>query len=161
MARKAKDKRVLFFFFFVSEVAFYFFGLFDVCMKQCRPTVNWNFILLSYSFKKKKEEIMPQRCYVAYTNLKCIYSLSPLKTMFANPWWRWKWSRSVMSHSLQPPWTVAYEAPPFMEFSRKEYWKTAWVCCFHLQGIFLTQGSNPVLPHCKQMLLPSTPGICY
>ena len=84
---RPKINGFFFFFFFVSEVAFYFFGLFDVCMKQCRPTVNWNFILLIYSFKKKKkEEIMPQRCYVAYTNLKCIYSLSPLKTMFANPW---------------------------------------------------------------------------
>ena len=25
-------------------------------------------------------------------------------------------------------------------------------CHFHLQGIFLTQGSNPGLPHCRQML---------
>ena len=25
-------------------------------------------------------------------------------------------------------------------------------CHFHLQGIFLTQGSNPVLPHCRQTL---------
>ena len=160
MARKAKDKRVFVFFFSVSEVAFYFFGLFDVCMKQCCPTVNWNFILLSSFLKKKKsEEVMPQRC-VAYKNLKCIL-LSPLKTMFANPWWRWKRSRSVMSYSLRPPRTVAYEAPPSMEFPRQEYWKTAWVCHFHLQGIFLTHGSNPGLPHCKQMLLPSTPGIWY
>ena len=55
MARKAKDKR-FFFFFSVSEVAFYFFGLFDVCMKQCCPTVNWNFILLSCYLKKKKSQ---------------------------------------------------------------------------------------------------------
>ena len=27
-----------------------------------------------------------------------------------------------------------------------------------LQGIFPTQGSNPGLPHCGQMLLPSEPG---
>ena len=25
-------------------------------------------------------------------------------------------------------------------------------CHFHLQGIFPTQGSNPGLPHCRQML---------
>ena len=35
------------------------------------------------------------------------------------------------------PWTVAYQAPPSMGFSRQEYWSG-----FHflLQGIFLTQG---------------------
>ena len=30
--------------------------------------------------------------------------------------WKWKWSCSVA------PWTVAYQAPPSMEFSRQEYW---------------------------------------
>ena len=30
-------------------------------------------------------------------------------------------------------------------------------CHFLLQGIFLTQGSNLDLPHCRQMLLPSEP----
>ena len=30
-------------------------------------------------------------------------------------------------------------------------------CHWLLQGIFLTQGSNPGLPHCSQMLLPSEP----
>ena len=46
------------------------------------------------------------------------------------------------------PWTVAYQAPPSMEFSRQEYWSGH----FLLQRIFLTQGSNPGLPHCRQML---------
>ena len=32
-------------------------------------------------------------------------------------------SRSVVSDSLQPPWTVARQPPPFMEFSRHEYWR--------------------------------------
>ena len=27
-----------------------------------------------------------------------------------------------MSDSLRPPWTVAYQAPPSMEFSRQGYW---------------------------------------
>ena len=31
-------------------------------------------------------------------------------------------SQSVMSDSLQAHWTVAYQAPLFMEFSRQEYW---------------------------------------
>ena len=27
-----------------------------------------------------------------------------------------------MSDSLRPPWTLAHQAPPSMEFSRQEYW---------------------------------------
>ena len=47
------------------------------------------------------------------------------------------------------PWTVAYQAPPSMEFSRQENWSG---CHFLLQGIFSTQGSNPGFPHCRQTL---------
>ena len=31
-------------------------------------------------------------------------------------------SHSVISNSLRPPWTAAYQAPLPMEFSRQEYW---------------------------------------
>ena len=38
----------------------------------------------------------------------------------------WKWKVKVKSLSRVPlfatPWTAAYQAPPFMEFSRQEYW---------------------------------------
>ena len=47
------------------------------------------------------------------------------------------------------PWTVVYQAPPTMEFSRHEYWSG---CHFLLQGIFPTQGSNSGLLHCRQTL---------
>ena len=47
------------------------------------------------------------------------------------------------------PQTVAYQAPLSMGFSRQEYWSGL---PFLLQGIFLTQGSNPGLPHCRQTL---------
>jgi len=50
--KRPKIKR-FFSFFFVYEVAVHFFGLFDVCVKQC-PTINRNFILLSCSKKNKK-----------------------------------------------------------------------------------------------------------
>ena len=33
--------------------------------------------------------------------------------------WKWKWSRVQL---FVTPWTVAYQAPPSMEFSRQEYW---------------------------------------
>ena len=44
------------------------------------------------------------------------------------------------------PRTVACQAPLSMEFARQEYWSTL------LQGIFLTQGWNSGLLHCKQIL---------
>ena len=47
------------------------------------------------------------------------------------------------------PWTAAHQAPPSMGFSGQEYWSGL---PFLLQGIFLTQGSNPGLPHCRQTL---------
>ena len=40
------------------------------------------------------------------------------------------------------PWIVAPQAPLSMGFPRQEYWS---VCHSLLQGIFLTQGSNPHL----------------
>ena len=62
-----------------------------------------------------------------------------------------KWSCSVMSNSLRPhgssllhPW----------DFPGKS---TGVGCHFLLQGIFPTQGLNPGLPHCSQMLLLSEP----
>ena len=66
-----------------------------------------------------------------------------------------KWSCSVVSDSLRPtPWTAACQAPLYMGFSWQQYWSGFHVL---LQGIFPTQGSNPCVPHCRQMLLPSEP----
>ena len=59
-----------------------------------------------------------------------------------------KLSRSVVAI----PGTVAYQAPPSMEFSRQEYWSGL---PFPYPGMFPTQGMNLGLPHCRQMLLPS------
>ena len=47
------------------------------------------------------------------------------------------------------PWTVVYQALPSMGFSRQEYGSGL---PFPSPGIFPTQGSNPGLPHCRQML---------
>ena len=50
-------------------------------------------------------------------------------------------------------WTVAYQAPLSMGFPRDFLDKsTGVVCHFLLQGILPTQGSNPGLLHCRQML---------
>ena len=64
-------------------------------------------------------------------------------------------SVKLLSHVrlLVTPWTVAHQAPLSMEFFRQEYWSGTGVgCYFLLQGIFLIQGLNPGLPHCRQML---------
>ena len=44
---------------------------------------------------------------------------------------------------------IAYQAPPSMGFSRQGYWSGL---PFPSPGIFLTQGSNPGLLHCRQTL---------
>ena len=49
------------------------------------------------------------------------------------------------------PRTVTYQAPLSMEFSRQGY---RVGCHFLLQGIFLTQGSNPCLLHWQAYSLP-------
>jgi len=47
------------------------------------------------------------------------------------------------------PWIIVYHTSPSMGFPGKS---TRVGCHFLLQGIFLTQGSNPGLPHCRQTL---------
>ena len=46
-------------------------------------------------------------------------------------------------------WTVAHQVSPVHEFSQQEYWSG-----YHslLQGFFQTQGLNPGIPHCRQIL---------
>ena len=59
-------------------------------------------------------------------------------------------SRSIVSNSLGPPWTVACQAPSVLGDSRG---KNSGVGCHVLfQGIFPTQVSNPNLLHCRQIL---------
>ena len=53
------------------------------------------------------------------------------------------------------PWTVARQPPPSMDSPGKN---TGVGSHFLLQGIFLTQGSNLGLLHCKQMLYREPPG---
>ena len=71
---------------------------------------------------------------------------------FSNAW-KWKAKVKSLSHAqlLATPWTAAYQAPPSMGFSRREYWSP---CYFLLQGIFPTQELNPGFLHCRQTLYP-------
>ena len=60
-----------------------------------------------------------------------------------------EWSCSVMYDSLQPHGLKSLIGQSPWNFPGKS---TRVGCHFLLQGIFLTQGLNPGLPHCKQML---------
>ena len=51
--------------------------------------------------------------------------------------------------TLATPWTVVCQAPLSMRFSKQEYWIGLH---FPLQDIFLTQGSDLDLLHCRQIL---------
>ena len=59
------------------------------------------------------------------------------------------------------PWTVAYQAPLSMGFSRQEYWRGVPLPS---PGDLPTQGLNPGLLHCRQMLYhlshQGRPNIC-
>ena len=48
------------------------------------------------------------------------------------------------------PWTVAHQAPLSMGFSQARILE--WVAISFSRGIFLTQGSNPHLLHCRWIL---------
>ena len=63
-------------------------------------------------------------------------------------WWWWWWFSSVQLFST--PWTIyiSHQAPLSMGFPSN----TGVGCPFLLQGIFLIQGSNPSLLHCRQIL---------
>ena len=51
--------------------------------------------------------------------------------------------------TLCDPWTVAYQAPLSMRFSRQEYWSGL---PFSSPGFFLIHGSNLGLLNCRQIL---------
>ena len=53
--------------------------------------------------------------------------------------------------TLVTPWPAAHEVPLPMRFLSQDK-NTAVGCHFLLQGIFLTQGLNPCLLHCRQIL---------
>ena len=58
---------------------------------------------------------------------------------------KWKWKSLSRVRLFSTPWTIQS-----LEFSRPEYWSGYSLSL--LQGIFPTQGSNPGLPYCGQIL---------
>ena len=100
----------------------------------CNP-IPWHSLL----FSNQSQDFIPSHC-CAWTNLTpWILGLLP-------------WTRPAVLSRVQfsvTPWTVAFQASLSMGFSRQEYW-SGLLCC--PPGIFLTQGSNPGLPHCRRIL---------
>ena len=68
--------------------------------------------------------------------------------------WKWKWSHSVVSDSLWPPWTIACQAPLSLAFSRQEYW--SGLPC-PSPGDFLDPGIEPGSLILQAHSLPSEP----
>ena len=107
------------------------------------PVVVGNLISGSWAFSKSSLNIWK---FTVHELLKP--GLKNFEHYFASVW-KWKLYRSVMSDSLRPcglsptrllrPWDSPGK-------------NTGVGCHFLLQGIFLTQGSNPGLLHCRQML---------
>ena len=84
--------------------------------------------LISYNFKRVSRLVSQSQSFQLY----CMHS-------------------SHFSHVrlFATPWPVAHQAPLSREFCRQEYWSG---CFSLLQGMFLTQGSNLCLLHCRQIL---------
>ena len=79
-------------------------------------------------------------------------TLAPMRSIFICFPGFYVWMKSLSRVRLfATPWAVAYHAPPSMGFPRQE---TGVGCHFLLQGVFVPQGLNPALLHCRQTLYP-------
>ena len=121
------------------------------------PILAVNFLLLSeiLSQKHRKDPVITHVC-LNHTNVS-----SPNLCAFVNLLPCWGSGRKQIMDICEvkslscfrlfaTSWTVAYQAPlsPW-DFPGNSI---GMDCHFLLQGIFLTQGSNPGLPHCRQTL---------
>ena len=89
---------------------------------------------------------MVHRVTKSWTRLRNFHNNYLARLYKDSPWYTAHESESHSSHVqlFANPWTVQS-----MEFSRQEYWRGSLSL---LQGISPTQGSNPGLPHCRQIL---------
>ena len=101
----------------------------------------------------KKDRI---NCWFKSLNFGTVYYAMVVDQYHYQVLWLWgeKWSEVEWLSRVRlfaTPWTVACQAALSMRSPGKN---TGVGCHSLLQGIFLTQGSNPGLPHCRQMLYP-------
>lgn len=91
---RPKIKRFSFFFCLWSCCLFlfffFFFGLFDVCVKQCCPTINRNFILLSCPNKAASQLLLFVLVFICFSFL---FLSSLLYLLFFSLLWTWAGKR--------------------------------------------------------------------
>ena len=77
-----------------------------------------------------------------------------VKTNWRASWWKWRKVKvkvKLLSRVwlFATPWTIAYQAPPSMGFSRQEYWSGL---PFPSPEDLPNPGIEPRSPHCRQTL---------
>ena len=78
--------------------------------------------------------------------------------------WKWKVKVKSLSHVrlLATPWTAAYQAPPSVGFSRREYWSGVPLpsppCCYRQYYFILFMSNIPLYMYTPHLL---DPVICW
>ena len=100
---------------------------------------------MDMSLRKLQELVMDRKAWHA-----AVHGVTKSWTQLSN-WTQMKVKVKSLScvPLFQTPWTISYQAPLSWNFSGKS---TGVGCHFLLQGLFLMQGLNPGLPHCRQTL---------
>ena len=94
--------------------------------------------------------------HIMITITICILNIKTYSPLKSNKICFNQWSCSVVSDS-EIPWTVTYQAPPSMEFSRQEYWSGL---PFPSPGDLPDPGIEPRSPTLQADALPSELPIC-
>ena len=102
--------------------------------------------------QKWKEEYLNKPDFARHREWKTVSPCGLLcKARTRGHFWRpkWKKEKSLNPVRLCNPTDCSPLSSSVHGISSQEYWSG---CHFLLLGIFLTQGSNPGLPHCRQIL---------
>ena len=110
--------------------------------------------MLSWDFSRKKpllwtKLILPVYCVNHYQSYILLTTVKSIPN--CTPWWKWSLSRVRL---FATTWTVAYQAPPSMGFSRQEYWSGL---PFPSPGDLPDPGIEPRSPALQADALPSEP----
>ena len=115
---------------------------------NCHNIVNWLYPIQNRKFKRKKKGIqivcMPQKSEVHRPSLNAANRSSLVLSLHLVHEVKWSESCSAMSDSLQPHGLYSPGNSPGQN--------TLVGCCSLLKAVFLTQGSNWGLLHCRQIL---------
>ena len=107
-------------------------------------------LLLRWSgYSQYNLSLLKSNCQVNIA-FPCPYIKEPAKlSAHDQTWMPWKKPYGHWPSFTEVKWTGAHQAPPSLGFSRQEYWSGL---PFPSPGDLPDPGSNPGLPHCRQML---------